>query len=68
MAEQLQIHDRVLVRLGFDDVEARVLEVYGEPSNLQVVLAMPILGSSGEVLAEETVSLPVRAVRRVAAA
>jgi hypothetical protein len=68
MADQLKIHDRVLVRRGFNDVEARVLEVYGDPDNLQVVLAMPILGSSGEVLAEETVSLPARAVRRVAAA
>lgn len=67
MAEQLKVGDRVLVRSGLRDVEARVLEVYG-PDNSQVLLAWPILGPDREVLAEDTVSLPIRRVRRIVAA
>ena len=65
--EKLRYGDRVLVRRGSDEVEARVLEVYG-PNDSQVLLAMPLHGCDGEVLIERTVSLPIRRVRRMTAA
>lgn len=65
--ERLHVGDRVLVRLGADESEARVLEIYG-PGDSQVLLAVPILGAGGEVLDEQTVSLPAHRVRRVAVA
>jgi hypothetical protein len=66
MAEKLQYGDRVLVRRGSHEVEARVVEVYG-PNDSHVLLAMPLHGCDGEVLVERTVSLPIRRVRRAAA-
>ena len=68
MADKLKAGDRVLVRSGLREVEARVLEVYG-PDDSQLLLAWPVHGSDGEVLSESTVSLPVRRViRRLAVA
>ena len=68
MVDKLRAGDRVLVRSGLREVEARVLEVYG-PSDSQLLLAMPLHGADGEVLVERTVSLPMRRViRRLAPA
>ena len=67
-ADKLRAGDRVLVRSGLREVEARVLEVYG-PNDSQLLLAMPLHGVDGNVLAERTVSLPMRRViRRLAPA
>lgn len=63
MPDKLKAGDRVLVQVGFDEVEARVLEVYG-PNDSRLLLALPIHGSEGEVLDERTVSLPLRRVLR----
>lgn len=55
-ADKHKAGDRVLVQVGFDEVEARVLEVYG-PNDSRLLLTVPIHGSEGEVLDERTVSL-----------
>jgi hypothetical protein len=39
MADKLKAGDRVLVQVGFDEVEARVLEVYG-PNDSRLLLAV----------------------------
>jgi hypothetical protein len=68
MADKLKAGDRVLVRSGRREIEARVLEVYG-PNDSQLLLAVPLHGSEGEVLSEETISMPIRRViRRLAVA
>lgn len=63
-----KVGDRVVVTMVFDEVTARVLEVYGQPDHRYVLLAMPLLGASGEILDEYTQNMPLHKVHRVVAA
>jgi hypothetical protein len=59
MAEKLKAGGQVLVRSGLREIEARVLDVYGG-NDSHLFLAVPLHGSEGDVLSEETISMPIR--------
>jgi hypothetical protein len=57
-----QVGQRVKVYWGLDEVEGRVVDVYGQGSLARARVEIPVLGPDGEELDTETFSLPFEAL------
>lgn len=56
-SKPVEVGDKVCLPWGFEEVEGRVLSVYGPPASRHVLIEVDIEGS------HESLSLPLHAVR-----